>query len=139
MSTTSPPAGVDAAQQLNNDVSAVGAGNFNTLWFDVETGAYCGDAADNCNFLGAMISAGHVLGIHMGVYSSAYMWGSLMGVCTVGADNGLPLWYAHYDGSRSYSHFSPFGGWNTPSMKQYMDSTSIGSDCGINADANWIG
>ena len=139
-----PCAGSDAAQQVKDDVNAVGSGNFGTLWFDIETNpsSGCGwaDPATNCNFLQAMITAGQGLGITMGVYASSYMWSSIMGdSCTVGSDNGLALWYAHYDGSRSFSDFSPFGGWQTPSMKQYSDDSQIGSNCGIGADANYAG
>jgi GH25 family lysozyme M1 (1,4-beta-N-acetylmuramidase) len=140
-----PCPSIDAAQQVNDDVSAVGASNFNALWFDIETNqspgcAWSGDTSSNCQFLQQMIAAGQSLGISMGVYASAYMWSSIMGdSCSVGADNGLPLWYAHYDGSRSFSDFSPFGGWSYPSVKQYSDSSEIGSNCGINADADYSG
>lgn len=136
-----PCIGVDAASQVSSDVSSVGR-IFGTLWFDIETNpsSGCGwsDASTNCNFLQAMISEGQALGISMGVYASAYMWSSIMGDgCTVAADNGLPLWYAHYDGSQSFGDFSPFGGWNTPAMKQYWDDTPVADNCGISADADW--
>lgn len=138
------PYGVDAAQQVQDDVNAVGASNFGTLWFDIETNpspncGWSGDTGSNCNVLQAMISAGQSLGIHMGVYASAYMWSSIMGSCTVGADNGLPVWYAHYDDSRSYNDWQDFGGWTSPSMKQYNDDSQIGDGCGISADADWVG
>ena len=134
-----PCAGGSASGQVNDDVNNVGQGNFGTLWFDIETNpdgscAWSSDTSSNCDFLGRMISAGQSLGIQMGVYSSSYMWGSIMGSCTVGADNSLPLWYAHYDQSQTFSDFSSFGGWSTPAMKQYWDSVGI---CGISADAEW--
>jgi GH25 family lysozyme M1 (1,4-beta-N-acetylmuramidase) len=128
----------DAAGQVQSDINAVGR-IFGTMWFDIETNpdpscAWSGSHTDNCNFLGEMIAAGHAAGIRMGVYASPYMWSSIMGGCTIGADKGLPLWYAHYDGSRSFGDYSSFGGWSKPAMKQYWDSVGI---CGINADANW--
>jgi hypothetical protein len=138
-----PCAGSDAAQQVQDDVNGVGSGNFGTMWFDIETNpssgcGWSGDTSSNCNFLQQMISAGQSLGISMGVYSSTYMWSSIMGgSCTVGADAGLPLWYAHYDNTRSFNDFSSFGGWSTPTMKQYSDDSSIGSGCGISADADF--
>lgn len=136
-----PCLGVDAAQQVSDDVNAVGLGNFGQLWFDIETNPSggCGwsDAGTNCNFLQAMISQGQAMGVSMGVYASAYMWESIMGGCTVGADNGLPIWYAHYDDSQSFGDFSGFGGWTTPSIKQYNDNSGIGGNCGISADADW--
>lgn len=132
--------GVSASQQVNDDVNAI-SGQFGTLWFDIEMNpsSGCGwssDTSANCQFLGDMISAGQSLGISMGVYTSAYQWGNIMGSgCTVGADNSLPLWYAHYDNNPSFSDFSPYGGWTSPNMKQYYDSTGLG--CGIGADADW--
>lgn len=131
--------GVDPTQQVNDDVNAI-SGQFGTLWFDIETNpsSGCGWSSDtnaNCQFLTTMIQAGQSLGISMGVYTSSYMWSSIMGSCTAGADAGLPLWYAHYDQSPSFSDFSPYGGWSTPAMKQYWDSTGLG--CGIGADADW--
>jgi GH25 family lysozyme M1 (1,4-beta-N-acetylmuramidase) len=135
-----PCPALDAAQQVQDDVNAVGSGNFGRLWFDIETnlsdGCGWGDASTNCNFLQAMIDEGHRLGIQMGVYASAYMWSSIMGDgCTVASS--LPLWYAHYDDTRSFSDFTPFGGWSSPTMKQYNDGSSIGSNCGISADGDF--
>ncbi|CUI15047.1 glycoside hydrolase, putative [Bodo saltans] len=123
--------------------NGVGSGNFGTMWFHIETNpsSGCGwssDTSSNCNFLSELISAGSSLGVSMGVYSSTYMWSSIMGSsCTAGADSGLPLWYAHYDNSPSFGDFSSFGGWSSPTMKQYSDDSSIGSGCGISADADY--
>jgi hypothetical protein len=130
----------DASGQVSSDINAVGRSNFGTMWFDIETNpdsncAWSGSQTDNCNFLGELISAGSSQGIRMGVYASPYMWSSIMGDgCHVGADHGLSLWYAHYDGSKSFGDYSSFGGWSRPAMKQYWDSVGI---CGINADADW--
>jgi hypothetical protein len=133
-----PCASVNAATQVSEDNAHV-AGKYGMMWFDIETNyspgcGWSGDKTTNCNFMGALIDAGRSLGIHMGIYASAYMWESIMGGCTVGADNGVVLWYAHYDNSRSFGDFSPFGGWSHPNIKQYNDDVGI---CGINADGDW--
>jgi hypothetical protein len=130
---------VSASQQVQDDYNNVKGSGFGMMWFDIETNpspgcGWSGDKAANCQFMGDLISAGSSLGIHMGIYSSEYMWGSIMGDCTVGADHGIALWYAHYDNSRSFSDFSGFGGWSKPAIKQYWDSVGF---CGIGADANW--
>lgn len=52
-----------------------------------------------------------------GIYTSAWMWGKYMSNTT--AYEFLPLWYAHYDMMPNMSDFEPFGGWDTPTMKQY--------------------
>ena len=135
-----PCASVDAATQVADDFNHIGQANFGMMWFDIETNpspgcGWSGDLSSNCAFLGDLIAAGHSLSIHMGIYASAYMWSIIMGDgCSVGADNGIVLWYAHYDYTRSFSDFSPFGGWTTPNIKQYNDGVGM---CGINADADW--
>jgi GH25 family lysozyme M1 (1,4-beta-N-acetylmuramidase) len=131
--------GVDATTQVQDDVNGVGAGNFNTMWFDIETNpssgcAWSSDTSRNCDFLQQLISAGRSLGVSMGVYSSVYMWSSIMGdSCSVGADNMLPLWYAHYDYTRSMNDFSPFGGWSIPTAKQYTDNSNVAATCGFSS------
>ena len=135
-----PCASQNAREQVSADLNHVGKSNFGMMWFDIETNPSpgCGwstNLAANCNFLGELIDAGKSMGIHMGIYASAYMWSIIMGDrSTVGASNGIPLWYAHYDYTRSFGDFSPFGGWAKPNMKQYNDAVGI---CGINADADW--
>jgi hypothetical protein len=133
--------GVSASQQVQDDYNNVQGSGFGTMWFDIETNpssgcGWSGDTGANCQFMSDLISAGSSLGIQMGVYSSEYMWHSIMGTgCTAGSGASLPLWYAHYDNNPSFSDFTGFGGWTTPAMKQYWDSVSI--SCNINADADW--
>ena len=134
-----PCTSVAASTQVSDDFNHIGQANFGMMWFDIETNysPNCGwssDKATNCNFMGDLIAAGHSLNIHMGVYASAYMWENIMGDCTVAASNGVALWYANWDNTRSFGDFSPFGGWSKPAMKQYNDGVGI---CGINADGDW--
>jgi hypothetical protein len=58
-------------------------------------------------------------GVKCGVYSSTYQWSSLFGSTSFSYGSELPLWYAHYDNSPSFSDFTAFGGWSTPHAKQY--------------------
>lgn len=130
---------VSAAKQVADNFANV-RGQFGMMWFDVETNpspgcGFSSSQAANCQFLRELIAAGNSHGIKMGIYSSSYMWSSIMGNgYTVGAASGLPIWYAHYDGARTFSDFRPFGGWTRPAIKQYADHVGM---CGINADANW--
>ena len=135
-----------AKSQIEADINNVGLGNFGTIWLDIETNPIGGwwpgcrwsktDLVGNCNFITEMINAAQGMGATVGIYSSVDDWGQTVGSsCTAGAS--LPLWYANYDGQQSYADFSAFGGWTSPSMKQYQDSTPIGSACGISADADW--
>ena len=70
-----------------------------------------------------------------GIYSSYYMWESIMGsvgACTT--NNHVSLWYAHYDGSASFSDFRSFGGWTKPNIKQYVGDTTL---CGAGVDLSF--
>lgn len=133
--------GVSASQQVSDDLNAISAAgqSFGTIWFDIETNpssgcGWSGDTNANCNFIGGLISAAQGAGATVGIYASSYMWSNLAGSCTAGSDAGAALWYAHYDGNPSFSDFNPFGGWTSPTMKQYADSVGF---CGLNADADY--
>ena len=79
-----------------------------------------------------MINQANALGIKWGIYTSASQWGPITGNT---AEFGAPaLWYAHYDGSPSFSDFRPFGGWSHPSIKQWAGTTSL---CGAGVDKNF--
>lgn len=64
------------------------------------------------------------------------MWNKIMG----GADQcnkfmNLPLWYAYYNNVQNFSDFRPFGGWTTPSIKQYKGTVTL---CDVNGlDLNY--
>lgn len=47
----------------------------------------------------------------------------------------FPIWYAHYDGSASFSDFSGFAGWSSPAMKQFSGNGEI---CSLGVDLNWF-
>ncbi|EGD82585.1 hypothetical protein PTSG_11981 [Salpingoeca rosetta] len=59
-------------------------------------------------------------------------WSPIMGDWSGGS--AFPLWYAHYDGSASFSDFRAFGGWSKPSIKQFAGDVSM---CGAGVDKNW--
>ena len=130
---------VSAPRQVANNLAKLG-GQFGMMWFNVEINSSpgCGyslNQAANCKFLSELIAAGNSHGVKMGIFSSAHMWSSIMGNgCTVAASAGLPLWFAHWDGARTFSDFSPFGGWTKPAIKQYNNRVGI---CGMDARANW--
>lgn len=50
--------------------------------------------------------------------------------------SSYPLWYAHYDGKKTFEDYSTnvFGGWTTPTIKQYAGDSSI---CGYKLDLSW--
>eukprot|EP01112_Ceratiomyxa_fruticulosa_P020680 TRINITY_DN7129_c0_g1_i5.p1 TRINITY_DN7129_c0_g1~~TRINITY_DN7129_c0_g1_i5.p1 ORF type:complete len:219 (-),score=33.28 TRINITY_DN7129_c0_g1_i5:92-748(-) len=107
---------------------------FGMLWFDIEgPGTYWGSSQSaNANFFAGLVSEARALGVTIGIYTSASQWNPIMGGYTGGSP--YPLWYAHYDGSASFSDFSAFGGWTKPSIKQFAGTTAI---CSAGIDKNW--
>jgi hypothetical protein len=138
-----PCAGLGAASQVQQLVAYLQSYNatWGTIWLDIETNSspgcgWSGDQDSNCQYIGQAIAEAQALGLAVGVYASPYMWESIPGSsCTVGADAGVPLWYADYDGQPNFNNYQPFGGWGSPAMKQYAGTTS--TSCGIGVDLNW--
>ncbi len=65
------------------------------------------------------------------------MWNEIFGskdVCT--QFNSYPLWYAHYDGKKSFDDYplNKFGGWMTPVLKQYAGDAVV---CNFKLDVSW--
>ena len=109
-----------------------------TLWFsryDIEPYAWSSDKASNQAFIKAMVDEGISLGVNAGIYSNWNAWSEIVGTTwNYPASRGLPVWYPHYDDSKSFGDFQSFGGWSKPSIKQYLgDKTS----CGVGVDYNW--
>ena len=72
-------------------------------------------------------------------YSNHNEWGSNVffgdyGACAAPAKQGWPLWYADYDGAKSFNDFEAFGGWTKPVAKQYAGDATV---CGQDVDLNW--
>jgi hypothetical protein len=90
-----------------------------------------------------------------GIYSSNSQWSPIMGGTS--QFSRYPLWYgefyfiflfsaltrvrpllccryAHYDYNPSFSDFVPFGGWNSPAIKQYAGDESF---CSAGVDKNY--
>ncbi|KAK5577205.1 hypothetical protein RB653_002145 [Dictyostelium firmibasis] len=125
--------GAGQAESMVNYLKGYNA-NYGMVWLDIEgPGVYWSDdQSANIDFFESLVSGLQAVGAHIGIYTSASQWEPIMGGYTGGS--GFPLWYAHYDGNPSFSDFSPFGGWGTPSIKQYDDT---GDSCGLGFDLNW--
>lgn len=109
------------------------AATYGMLWIDVEGTQYWSSSpSNNVAFLKDMVNRGNERGVTIGIYSSASQWNPIMGGNT--EFGSYPLWYPHYDYSPSFSDFSPFGGWSSPSIKQYAGTTSI---CSASVDKNY--
>jgi len=112
--------------------SALG-GTFGTVWLDIEVYQWSSSPSSNQNFITTLANALASKGAKIGIYTNLYNWSSIVG-SGWGAMSKYPLWYAHYDDNPSFSDFSGFGGWTTPSIKQYNGGTDI---CSASVDLNW--
>ena len=123
--------------QVNSTVCALrsAGADIGMLWYDVERLSWSSDHGKNQAFLKRMIEAGRSLGVKAGVYSNWNSWSEIMTKAwSFPHDQGLPVWYPHYDGSQSFSDFQSFGGWSKPNIKQYFGDKS---SCGVGVDYNW--
>ena len=74
-------------------------------------------------------------GITCAILSSYNDWVTLFGDETYTYGNTLDLWYVQNDGEASFSGFQPFGGWTSPSVKQYTTGSHL---CGISSNLDYI-
>lgn len=108
-------------------------GTYGMVWLDIEGTQYWHSSqSENRDFFSGLLNQLVAKGQHVGVYTSRSQWEPIMGDWSGGASH--PLWYAHYDGSASFSDFSSFGGWSHPSIKQYRGDASL---CGAGIDENY--
>lgn len=103
-------------------------------WLDIEEFAWPSNVTANVDFIQAMATTASAGGMGVGVYSGKRSWVPITGDSHVLGD--LPLWYAHYQQppDPSFDDFVPYGGWKTPSYKQYMGDATW---CGADVDVNW--
>jgi len=104
------------------------------VWLDIEgTQYWSSSTSNNQNFFQSLLAGCASNALNCGVYTSASQWNPIMGSSYSGGKS-YPLWYAHYDNVASFSDFSPFGGWTTPYMKQYMGDVTV---CGYDTDKDY--
>lgn len=123
-----------AGTQLKTAVEAARSKgqNFGMVWIDIEESKLWGNCSSNQAFLRGMLHAGEAMGLHLGIYSSAYQWTGIM--CSSTEFSHYPIWYSHYDNKPNFSDWKPFGGWTKPSIKQYTGTTNM---CNTQIDQNF--
>jgi hypothetical protein len=117
-----------SAEEVENFKSTYGM-----LWLDIEgTSYWSSSTSKNVAFIQDMVDECSALGVSCGIYTSNSQWSPITGGYT-GFSN-MPLWYAHYDNSPSFSDFSAFGGWTKPAIKQYAGDVTL---CSAGVDKNY--
>lgn len=91
-------------QQVSATISSMGSIPFGTLWFDIEASGsgWSGNPADNNAWLNSAVNqaVAEIGSSRVGIYSSAYGWSVVMG--SYSDFSWMPIWYAHYDGTKFY-------------------------------------
>lgn len=126
-----------AEEQVTASIKFMQGNNveYETFWFDIENQTYWFDTCDeNIKFLHEMISTAldYLPPERIGIYASNHSWEPLM--CGTTDFSGFKLWWPRYDNKTSIDNFVPFGGWQKPIMKQYLDLRNV--SCAI-IDLNW--
>jgi GH25 family lysozyme M1 (1,4-beta-N-acetylmuramidase) len=136
-----PCRGISAADQVDSFIDNLGDTFYSYVWVDIEQNPSPGcswssyTADQNCKFIGELVDRILLRGKYPGFHSSNTMWNQVFGnaaACSVYSD--YPLWYANYNGQQSYDDFVSFGGWTSPSRKQYQADVSV---CGVTVNQNW--
>ena len=119
-----PCRGKSASTQVNELINGMGSSNYGMIWLDIENNPSSGcswtqaSGSSNCQYVTDLVNAVKSHGKTPGIYSSYYMWEDIMGGAgNCGGLGSVPLWYAHYDNSPSFSDFRSFGGWSKPNIK----------------------
>lgn len=120
-------------QQIQETYNNLKGSKYGMMWLDIE-GTWSSDTSENVKFIQGMVNEALALNVTLGIYTSKHYWVPITGDST--AFSNYPLWYPHYENTPnpSFSDFEPFGGWNTPTIKQYKGTTSM---CSASVDVNW--
>ncbi|EGG24520.1 hypothetical protein DFA_02763 [Cavenderia fasciculata] len=120
----------DGSNQVQTMIKFIQSYNatFNGMvWFDVGSYAFWSrNQVANEAFFKDMVKGAQVAGVKVGISTSTTQWDEIMGGWN-GASS-FPLWYSDLDDSPSFTDFSPFSGWTTPTIKQYYSDVTI---CGL--------
>ena len=109
---------------------------FTRLWLDIE-GEWSSSYAVNQEFLMALVHETRSIGIVHGIYCNQYHWNMYFTLQYIFRYHSeTQMWYAHWNGEASFEYYDvmEFGGWKTPNIKQYQDTTSF---CGGSVDFNY--
>ena len=137
-----PTSSKSASTQMGEMVSYLNANCQSSwsgrVWLDIEgTQYWLGSSSKNQQWYSSLVESCASHNVACGIYSSSYQWSSIFGSTSYkNPVAGMPLWYAHYENTPnpSFSDFSAFGGWSTPTYKQYKGTTTV---CGMGIDENY--
>uniref|UniRef100_A0A914KVS8 Uncharacterized protein n=1 Tax=Meloidogyne incognita TaxID=6306 RepID=A0A914KVS8_MELIC len=111
---------------------------FGRVWLSIHGLIGCNDdnrwkkygKTENIEFIDEMITTLKERNQTFGFFTNKYNWHEITG--NTRKYNDTPLLYGNYDGQNNFDDYTeygyPFGGWEKPTMKRYINSVTI---CGI--------
>uniref|UniRef100_A0AC34RL37 Lysozyme n=1 Tax=Panagrolaimus sp. JU765 TaxID=591449 RepID=A0AC34RL37_9BILA len=126
---------VQQVTNVNDALRAAGA-EINRLWVDVESYKNGWGASHDYNrkFIMDMVNAAVGLGWNVGIYTNYNHWQTIVGA-NFDSLSDYPLWWSRYNGAADLvTRWSPFGGWDNPTIHQYTQNSNV---CNFNIDKNY--
>ncbi|WKX95977.1 hypothetical protein Q1695_012438 [Nippostrongylus brasiliensis] len=107
--------------------------NVRSIWVQVTSPVnWYASSTTNINFLNSILSRASQYGLSVGIYTNSYEWSQITGGATI---TNAQLWYWNTNGAgvanespANYNDFRSFGGWSSPSVKQFAQVESV---CGL--------
>ncbi|RCN40627.1 hypothetical protein ANCCAN_13446 [Ancylostoma caninum] len=137
-----PKSSKTGAQQLDEMYGTLRNANINirSVWVQVTDpmpNYWYSNTTLNINFLNSIFYRARQYGLSIGIYTSANEWSQITGNATI---SNAMLWYwsttgggTAYESPANFDDFRPFGGWTTPSVKQFGRVEMV---CGVPANKN---
>ena len=133
---------LDQARQLLRHLADARV-QYDSIMLDIEGSNWINGslytAIQNQDFVMALVNAFAEAGVPVAIYCSGSQFNQTFGSNFTSLSR-LPLIYAHYDNIPSYVDIadSPFGGWPSPSGKQFFDGAGGEQICGSGVlDWDW--
>lgn len=141
-----PCRSTDAVEQMTQLIGNMSEYNlwYGMIWLDIEqeNDGSCNwsdyNQQENCKYIHQLADTGIKLGQNIGIYSGHHGWGAVFNsnYSACPSVNIYPLWFAHWDNKTDFNDYSnlKIGGWNLPSFKQYLGTSTV---CKASIDNDW--
>ncbi|KAE9549598.1 hypothetical protein FO519_007194 [Halicephalobus sp. NKZ332] len=131
LSSTCP----SAVGQLKEAINAVNHAEVKIehLWVVVEPPGWNSSSISNQQFILTIVHVAMDLGVSVGIYTNYNNWQNVVGANWNGTFD-YALWWKSYNGVPDLNTgWVPFGGWISPTIHQYSESTQ----CGVKTNKNY--
>ncbi len=107
------------------------------VWLDVEdTTATHMSAKQRANLVMAALDVIQAAGFETGIYTGGWFWRAEQYMANTIAFRAFNLWSAQYDGIADASVFTPYGGWDRCTLKQFRGTTTLDGVPNVDLDVS---